>query len=440
MYELGEAALKLATSEGAEEAEVYVQTNYSTSSDVRNNKIESAKEQKVEGIGIRAIINGSVGFASTNISSKVEEAVRRAVSSARVRENDPDWQALPSNSKYPKVRGIMDENIKFMELETSLELTNQMIRSVDELDGVDVTSGSFSRSYGKKLIMNTNGVNVFEEETLVSGFVDTIARASNPSNISTAYDFQISRNLDIDIHNIGKNAAQLALKSQNGESITSQKTDIILHPFAITDLLESSFVPSLNSDNVQKGRSSLKGKIGEKIGSEELSIIDSGLLDNGINTSICDDEGSASKETKIIENGIFNSYLYDSYTAGKESTESTSNSTRSSYNMIPNIAPRNFILKYPQSNVVEETADGIYITSLIGAHTANSISGDFSVEARNAFTIKNGEISKPIKSVMISGNIFELLQKISGAGFDVRLVGGTVTPSIKLTDMKVIGS
>ncbi|RQD85319.1 TldD/PmbA family protein, partial [Methanosalsum natronophilum] len=185
MYELGEAALKLATSEGAEEAEVYVQTNYSTSSDVRNNKIESAKEQKVEGIGIRAIINGSVGFASTNISSKVEEAVRRAVSSARVRENDPDWQALPSNSKYPKVRGIMDENIKFMELETSLELTNQMIRSVDELDGVDVTSGSFSRSYGKKLIMNTNGVNVFEEETLVSGFVDTIARASNPSNIST---------------------------------------------------------------------------------------------------------------------------------------------------------------------------------------------------------------------------------------------------------------
>ena len=440
MYELGEAALKLATSEGAEEAEVYVQTNYSTSSDVRNNKIESAKEQKVEGIGIRAIINGSVGFASTNISSKVEEAVRRAVSSARVRENDPDWQALPSNSKYPKVRGIMDENIKFMELETSLELTNQMIRSVDELDGVDVTSGSFSRSYGKKLIMNTNGVNVFEEETLVSGFVDTIARASNPSNISTAYDFQISRNLDIDIHNIGKNAAQLALKSQNGESITSQKTDIILHPFAITDLLESSFVPSLNSDNVQKGRSSLKGKIGEKIGSEELSIIDSGLLDNGINTSICDDEGSASKETKIIENGIFNSYLYDSYTAGKESTESTSNSTRSSYNMIPNIAPRNFILKYPQSNVVEETADGIYITSLIGAHTANSISGDFSVEARNAFTIKNGEISKPIKSVMISGNIFELLHKISGAGFDVRLVGGTVTPSIKLTDMKVIGS
>ncbi len=440
MYELGEAALKLATSEGAEEAEVYVQTNYSTSSDVRNNKIESAKEQKVEGIGIRAIINGSVGFASTNISSKVEEAVRRAVSSARVRENDPDWQALPSNSKYPKVRGIMDENIKFMELETSLELTNQMIKSVDELDGVDVTSGSFSRSYGKKLIMNTNGVNVFEEETLVSGFVDTIARASNPSNISTAYDFQISRNLDIDIHNIGKNAAQLALKSQNGESITSQKTDIILHPFAITDLLESSFVPSLNSDNVQKGRSSLKGKIGEKIGSEELSIIDSGLLDNGINTSICDDEGSASKETKIIENGIFNSYLYDSYTAGKESTESTSNSTRSSYNMIPNIAPRNFILKYPQSNVVEETADGIYITSLIGAHTANSISGDFSVEARNAFTIKNGEISKPIKSVMISGNIFELLQKISGAGFDARLVGGTVTPSIKLTDMKVIGS
>ena len=77
---------------------------------------------------------------------------------------------------------------------------------------------------------------------------------------------------------------------------------------------------------------------------------------------------------------------------------------------------------------------------MIGAHTANAISGDFSVEARNAYAIKDGQIDKPIRSLMISGNIFEMLKNITGAGMDVRKVGGTVTPSIRVSDMSVVDS
>ena len=81
----------------------------------------------------------------------------------------------------------------------------------------------------------------------------------------------------------------------------------------------------------------------------------------------------------------------------------------------------------------------MYVNTVIGAHTANFISGDFSVEARNAFTVKNGQIDKPVKSLMISGNVFEMLKNITGAGTDVRKVGGTVTPSVRVSGMSVIG-
>ncbi len=77
--------------------------------------------------------------------------------------------------------------------------------------------------------------------------------------------------------------------------------------------------------------------------------------------------------------------------------------------------------------------------SVIGAHTANPISGDFSVEARNSFLIKNGEISSPIKSMMISGNIFDVLRNINGLGKDKRKVGNIITPTVRVSRMRVVG-
>ena len=100
---------------------------------------------------------------------------------------------------------------------------------------------------------------------------------------------------------------------------------------------------------------------------------------------------------------------------------------------------RNFIVDYPRTDIIANTKSGIFVNTIIGAHTANSISGDFSVEARNAFTIKDGELDKPVKSLMISGNAFEILKNITGAGFDVRKVGGIITPSIRVSNMSVIG-
>jgi len=436
MYELARKALKLAEKAGAEEAEIYYAANHSTGVNFKKDAIEHAKDRFSEGIGIRAIVNGAVGFASTNSAAQIENAVEVAVAEARVRESDPDWVSLPSNEKYPTVSGIFDKKVESLELEACIEYALALVEGTKEVPGTLPTSGGFTRAKGKQLILNTNGIEIEEDSTAVSGFVDVI---TVNGQTSTAYDFAVSRSLDIDFFAIGKNAAELALKSNGGIKIEPQKTDVIFHPFALSDIIEEALTPSLDADNIQKGRSGLIGKLGEELAVPELNIYDDGLIEAGIETSVSDDEGVPSQRTTVIEKGVLETYLYDSYTAGKAGIKSTGNGLRSSYTSAPSVGLRNFIVDYPQTNVIADTQSGIFVNTVIGAHTANSISGDFSVEARNAFTIKDGALDKPIKSLMISGNAFELLKQITGAGFDVRKVGGIITPSIRVSDMSVIG-
>jgi PmbA protein len=436
MYELARKALKLAEKAGAEEAEIYYASNHSTGVNFKKDAIENAKDRFSEGIGIRAVVNGAIGFASTNSAAQIENAVEVAVSEAKVRESDPDWVSLPSNEKYPAVSGIFDKKVESLELEACIEYALSLVEGTKEVPGTLPTSGGFTRAKGKQLILNTNGVEIEEESTAVSGFVDVI---TVNGQTSTAYDFAVSRSLDIDFFSIGKNASELALKSNGGIKVEPQKTDVIFHPFALSDIIEEALAPSLDADNIQKGRSGLIGKLGEELAVQELNIYDDGLIEAGIDTSASDDEGVPSQRTTVIEKGVLETYLYDSYTAGKAGVKSTGNGSRSSYTSAPFVGLRNFIIDYPQTDIIADTQSGVFVNTVIGAHTANSISGDFSVEARNAFTIKDGALDKPIKSLMISGNAFELLKQITGAGFDVRKVGGIITPSVRVSDMSIVG-
>ncbi len=123
--------------------------------------------------------------------------------------------------------------------------------------------------------------------------------------------------MDSDFFNLGKSAAELASKSRQGISIEPHRTEVILHPFAVADLLTGILSSAIDADNVQKGRSSLIGRKGEMIATEKLSIIDDGLLEAGLETAMADDEGFPLQTTPVIEKGIFKTYLYDNNTAGK---------------------------------------------------------------------------------------------------------------------------
>ncbi|MDP3105473.1 MAG: TldD/PmbA family protein [Candidatus Methanoperedens sp.] len=436
MFELAHKALGYTTKAGADEAEIYCISGRSVTIDVQKDEIDLAKESLISGIGIRAIVKGAVGFSSTNDPSRVEEACILAVKSARVRKGDPEWSGLPGKKEHPAVRDILDRKLVNIDIESCIEYTAQLIEGSKSVPSVSPTSGNFMSLNSTTLILNSNGVEVEEEDTFVNASIDT---ATKGAEMSTGSEFDASRMLDIDFYKIGKDAALLASRSQNGVSAGTGDMTVLLEPLAFSDILENTFLTSLNADNVQKGRSALSGKMGSMIAHEELSLIDDGTLSGGIGTSSTDDEGTPSGINELVKNGTLNSFIYDCYTAGKEKRESTGNAVRGSFTSTPSISVRNLIVDYPKSDILGETRNGVIVNSVIGAHTANPISGDFSVEARNSFLITEGELASPIKSMMISGNIFELLKNIDGAGKDIRRMGNVITPTLRVSKLKVIG-
>jgi PmbA protein len=436
IFEIAHRALQITKKSGADEAEIYCVKGRSVSIDIHRDVIDLAKESMVSGIGIRAIVKGAVGFSSTNDEGRVEEACNLAVKSAKVRGSDPLWSGLPQKNKPAKVTGIFDKKLAALEIESCMDYTTMMIEGVKSVPTVSPTSGHFSCGSSAKLILNSNGVEVREEDTIIQATVDT---ATQDTPLSTASEFDMSRKLDIDFYKIGEKASLLASRSRNGIGTQTCDTAVLLEPLAFADILENTLVTSLNADNVQKGRSSLVGKINSCIAAKDLSITDDGTLAGGLGTSSCDDEGTPSRKIAVVNKGILSSFLYDCYTAGKEKRESTGNAVRGSYTSTPSIGIHNLVIEHPSFDVIGETKNGVIVNTVIGAHTANPISGDFSVEARNSFLIENGEISSPIRSLMISGNIFELLKNIDGVGKDVRKVGNVITPTVRVAKMRVIG-
>lgn len=420
---------------GADEAEVFGVLSRSLTVELRKDSVESISEGVLRGLGLRAVIRGGVGFSSTSDLSRIDDVAEAAVSAARIFGPDSLWRGLPGKSKMPSVDGIFDRRIAEVQTDRLLEISEELLSGCSSVDGVEPVSGGVSCTHSLEILINSNGLDLSEEGTSIHLALETIARGS--SGVATGSEFDNSRSFSVNARAVGEKAADLARRSLDGISVETDTYDVVLSPVAFAELLESTLAPALSAENVQKGRSALAGMLGISTADPRLQMMDDGALPAGMGSSAFDGEGVPSQRNLLLEDGILRSYLYDTYTAGKEGRSSTGNSVRSGYSEMPRIGIRNLIVSSKEPvDVLEETREGVLVNSVIGAHTANPISGDFSVEARNAFRIRAGEIAEPVRSAMIAGNIFELLKHID-VGRDARAVGPIVTPSVRVR-MRVV--
>jgi len=239
----------------------------------------------------------------------------------------------------------------------------------------------------------------------------------------SAYEVCGSRSIELDIEGAAKKAEELAVDSAKAIKIEGGTYDVILQPIAVHQLLSNTLYPSLSAENVEKGRSVIR--LGDEFG--RITVIDDPTVEGGLMSCGFDDEGVSARKTFLIDNGVVRSY----YTDWKHSKKYgvTGNGFRLEESSFP--APM-------VSNVVLEVDDAdddncLTIHSLIGSHTANPVSGDFSLECNNAYF---GE--KAVKGAMIYGNVFELLKKVEGGLGELRQIENTVTKSLRFRSVRVI--
>ena len=433
LYELAEEA-KREISKYSDDYEIYLDNVELLQLDSQKTDLNFAKEEINLGIGIRVIKDGAVGFAFTSDMDKIPKTCENAYLNSKLNSKDENY-SFAEVEKLPKINGTFDKKFRDLDLDELTSSLKSVLNCIED-KGCQTTSGGFSAAEGETLIVNSNGVEAFDKST---GFALGVSiNAIKYGDLATAYDSVSSCVYDLNGIKLAEDLCDLAKSSLGGEHIESSNMDVVLDYHAVTGLL-STFMGGFSAENVQRGRSRLLDKVGEKIVTENLSIFDDATVDGGLNSAVSDDEGTASRRTVLVEDGILKGYLYDIYTANKDGVKSTSNGYRGSYAGTPSVSGSNIIFDFKENVAMDEINDVFLVTDILGAHTANQITGDFSVEASNSFILKNG-IKKPIKKAMISGNIYDLLDDAMAVGDEIKQRGSFIVPKLLLHDVRVVGN
>jgi PmbA protein len=445
MLGLAEDAVDLALRRGADEAEAYAYQGLTYSVVIERGQIARSSRIIDRGLGVRAIINKAVGFSYTNIlesKAAIEESILRALSSARASRPDENWHSLPTKKPLASVENTCDSKIIELRSEDLVKIASVMLDAAEKKDKrVFPVEGGAGASYLSTAIANSNGIAGFDHGTIVECSLATIGREGGEVT-PECFEFNVERSYNIDPEWVGEEAARLAFSALKAKKVQTKNTNVIFAQFALQQLLYFTLINAVRADFVQRDQSALKGKIGEDVASEVVTIYDDGLLNGGLRTWKFDGEGVPQQKTLIIEKGILRDFVYDNYAAKKEGKESTGNASRAGYLSTPNVEATNFRLmpgKKPQEELISEVDEGLLVYYLQGAHSSNPASGEFSVVATPAWKIENGEIAYATKGAMLAGDVFEVLKSVSALGDNERKVGELVAPWVLVENVKVIG-
>ncbi|HUH79132.1 MAG TPA: TldD/PmbA family protein [Methanoregula sp.] len=412
-----------------DEAEVYYIEGSSVSADLRQRKVNLATRSRDCGLGIRTIHEGKIGSSSTNSPEEWKACLDAAIASGRL-ATAQKWEGLPVPAPLPVTPLSFDPSIR-TDPETAGALLEKMLEGAAEHE-VQVTGGSAALSAVSVTLANSSGVRYSDRHTGASVSLDAI------HGQSTGYEFDHSPFLDsIDPRHVGERAAFFAHDSSGGKEIDTGEYDIVLSPLAYAELLGNVFIPALSGRSVHAGRSRLAPLLGKEVADPLISMYDDPLVPRANGSVWWDAEGTPARRVDFVRNGVLENFAYDLKTAYRYGKASTGNAIRGGFAGLPGIGHHNFIVDGKRETICDERA--IYVHNVVGAHTANPMSGEFSVEISNAFWLEGGTFGVPIRSAMLSGNVFGLHREIAGLGKDSRAVGSAILPSIRINKQRIIG-
>ena len=438
---LGQRLVRFGEKLGADEVEVYIEESKSRGVTLVG-KVEAFGSSHFTGLGIRVVNGRRIGLSSTTSLNirEAEEAVRRAHSIAKVSEPIGDWVSFAKNTGKMSVEGVFDPALQKLPPETMSEAALEMVRMVREQStGLSITRGGVLTGIRTVTIVNSHNQALERRESYASASISVTTGDGDAKGVSSESDVTRSWR-DLDAVGVCHRASQRAVNAGKARPIPSGTIPVIWRNRLFAGVLSIMFGGTLSAEAVQRRRSPWADKIGSKIATDNLTLIDEGLLAGGIGTREFDDEGVAQRRVPLIEEGVLMGCFYDTLTADKDRVESTGNASRG-YDSAPRPAPNNLSLTPGTASfdeTVKETKNGLYLEELIGVWLSNPISGYLSATVANAMLIEKGELTRPVKGVLVSGNFFEILRGgVDLIGRDVDHAGNSYSPTVRVASMSV---
>lgn len=444
-YELLKAAIENeARAQGVSEYEIYYMSSEELSVDTLNREPNSFSSGNSGGICLRVLHEGKIGYAASELME--EEEMKALVSRAR---------ANASATEKPDTVGIFKGSESYAELKNADftpagagelkkltgELADQIYNYSDKIAGGTATYGitagfnvRLSNSHGLDLQTGC-GINALQLQAVVC----------DEGKFESAYDIQELHG-EVDMKALASKVVDNALVKINAGSVESGKYSVVISAKQMRTIL-SAYASAFSAKMAQMGMSLLKGKEGEMIASEIVTITDDPMREGVSIQTNFDAEGVAAYRKAVVENGVLKTLLYNRETAAVAGVESTGNASKGSYASPVGISPYAFCLEAggkTEDELFAMAEGGIYITELKGLHAgANAVTGDFSIESAG-FRITNGKKGEAVKSFTIAGNFFELLKSIAALSdtVEVAVTGGFTTfgsPAVLVHNVSVAG-
>ncbi len=423
--------LSTAVSTGGEFAEIFVEDKKSSSAAFDDGKVEELSSGISRGAGIRVVIGDTTGFAHTADLSELglmraAEAARTVALSSRVQK---ETVALESQRAYgfPESVFVPDEVGKREKIEL-LERMNHAARSTS--GSIKQVSAGYGDSHRKILVANTDGVYAMDEQVRTRIAVSVVAFGD--TGMQTGYETSaLTMGFEMfeftDVEELAALAAHRALRKLSARPAPSGIMPVVLQGGSGGILFHEACGHGLEADHILKDSSVYKGRVGEMVASPLVTLIDNGTISGKWGSAGIDDEGMASQENVLIQDGVLTDYMWDGLRARKFSRTSSGNGRRQSYQHLPMVRMTNtYLLEGTDTpgTILENTKNGVYVARL-GGGQVNTATGDFVFGMTEAYIIENGEITEPLRDANLIGNGPEVLKNIDAVANDFSITPGT---------------
>ena len=431
--------------QGITEYELYYQVGASTSVETFQHSINEFSSSYSGGLCFRAIVNGKMGYASTEELSaqQAKSVVLKAVDNAINLEAEERVFLGEGGQEYEIVED------KSYPLPTTEELIAKVLETTEKLYAADPMAVDGCQTQGiidsgEVAIYNSKGLDLHRSSS-AAGLV-VVGVVSDGKEMTNDYQIKLGQLDKIDTDALVKKAIDTAKEQLGGEVAPTGQYPVIFNTDAMCSLL-GVYSGIFNSEAAQKGLSKLAGKEGEVIAASCVTLVDDPFHKENPEPMSFDAEGSPTRRKAIIEKGVLNTLLYNLKTAAVAGKKTTGNASKAGYDSPVGIRPFTMYLEggeMTEEELLQKAGNGVYITDLSGLHAgADAISGDFSLQSAG-YMIENGKKTRYVKSFTVAGNFYELLKNITALANNSHLpraMGSTAfgAPSALVDGLSIAG-
>ena len=442
--ELARDILHQAKAKGASQGDLLMVESDSFFVTVRLGEIEKISQAQEKRLGLRLFFGASSATASTSDISKgsIERLVDETCAMARSTAQD-EYSGLPAPEECARTfldLDLLDDSGRSLSVEERSRLALETEKTALDYDRRITNSegAEFSNQAGRVIYANSHGFSGEYQGSTYGLSVVPVAALNGMMQRDYWYSSQRKFSRLESPESVGRKAAARVLRRLGARKIKTREVPVVFEPEIAATLLRH-LSGALSGYSLYKGASFLIGKLGDKIASELITVVDDGTIPAALGSKPFDGEGLPTGRKTVVEKGVLQSYLLDTYSGRKLGYPSTGNAARS-VGEPPGVAPTNFYLSpgsYSPEKIIASVEEGFYVTELIG-FGVNLVTGDYSRGAAGIW-IEKGELAYPVEEVTIAGNLKEILLNIEMVGNDLEMRDRICAPTVKISRMTVAG-